>query len=212
MDDNPYDDPQIQKRLLPDPETQDALLQTEDMHTLGDIVDARSDQRADLDVTTRGLDPADLAEDDPLKTTVGYAGNFSNDGMGGDRVDDALSTDFNEPEATMAGEYGPNDSDLTSDMAENLESAEEQAPSLDAQEVLSSGVGFVRSGAAVPTGFQEERIGPPGGGPRPTNQEAEPDFSRVDEATGEVSPASGLGLPGAEDADDPDERDVTLGT
>ena len=212
MIDGLYDDPNMDERLLPAKETQDELLQTNDIHTLGDVVDAHSDRRNDLDVTTRGIDPADLREDDPLKTTVGYAGNFSNDGMAGARVDDALSPDFEEPESMMAGEYGPNDSDLTSDMVDNLGTADQQSLTLNEQEVLSSGVGLVSPGPSMPTGFQEENITSPGDEPTLANQRDEPDFARIDTLTDDVTAASRLGYGGAEDGDDLETDDVTLGT
>ncbi len=207
------DDPELEERLLPPEDREDELLQTQDIHTLGDVVDAHSgrDDR-DLDVTTRGLDPADLAEEDPLDTVVGYAGNFSNDGMSGDRVDDALSPDFEEPESMMAGEYGPNDSDLTSDMIDNLGSAEEQSPTNDDLEVLSGGVGHVRHGQAMPTGFQTDSLSEPGEAPALRNQPGEPDFARVEEGTDSTTPASSLGMDSAEDEDDVHARDVTFGT
>jgi hypothetical protein len=212
MDDNLYNNPELDERLLPPQELQDELLQTNEVHTLSDIVDAHADDQYNVDATTRGLDPADLAEPDPLADVIGYAGNFSNDGMAGERVDDALMTDYDEPEAVMAGEYGPDDADIGSDMIDNLRNADEQAPSLNEQEVLSGGVGHVRPGAATPTGFQIEEIGEPGTEPTLANETGEPDFARVEETTDRVTAASRRGLAYAEDDDDLHTRDVTEGT
>lgn len=193
-------------------ERQHELLQTNEIHTLGDIVDAHGEDQFDLDVTTQGMDTADLQTPDPTKTAVGFPGNFSNDGMSGERVDDALSTDYDEPEATMAGEYGPDDADLGSDMSDNLQSADVQSETLDTRAVLSGGVGLVDEGGSPPTGFQIENVSAPGDAPDLFNERGEPDFATVDEATGARTAASARGFHGAEDADDAHTRDVTEGT
>jgi len=194
------------------PERQDELLQTEDIHTLGDIVDAHREDAFDLDVTTTGMDTSNLQTPDATEDAVGFPGNFSNDGMSGERVDDALSTNYDEPEATMAGEYGPDDADLGSDMVDNMGSAAQQSETMDTRSVLSGGVGLVDEGGSTPTGFQIENVSAPGDAPSLINERGEPDFAVVDEATGARTPASSRGLHGAEDGDDLHTRDVTAGT
>lgn len=194
------------------PEREHELLQTNAMHTLSDVVDAHGEDAYDLDVTTDGLDPAELEARDPVRTAVGFPGNFSNDGMSGQRVDDAEATNYNEPEATMAGEYGPDDADLGSDISDNLRNAAYQSESMDTLAVLSSGVGLVDEGGSPPTGFQIETISAPGDAPSLINERGEPDFAVVDDATGARTAASARGLYGAEDADDVHSRDVTEGT
>jgi hypothetical protein len=202
----------ISETLEAPPDRQRELLETNAMHTLGDLVDAHGESAYDLDVTTDGLDTADLQGDDPLKTVVGFAGNFSNDGMAGERVDDALSTNYDEPEATMAGEYGPDDADLGSDMSDNLMDAEDESETMDTRAVLSGGVGLVDEGGSAPTGFQIETLSAPGEAPGLFNERGEPDFAVTDEATGARTAASAVGFFGSEDNDDVHSRDLTDGT
>lgn len=198
-------------RLQAPPERQDEFLETNHIQTLGDIVDAHSDSRYDLELTTRGLNTADLKDPDPLADVVGYAGNFSNDGMGGATVDDALASDYGDEE-TMAGEYGPDDSEMPDDVGQAAVLGDDTGLTIDEQLVLSGGVGDVHIGAALPSGFQIETLSEPGEEPRLVNEQDEPDFAVEDIATGSITPASARGVGDAETNDDHHRGDVTDGT
>lgn len=198
------------ERMMPPSERQDELMEVNHVHTLADVVDAHADTRFDLNVSTDGLDTSLLEHDNGLKDVVGYAGNFSNDGLGGATVDDALAPEYDD-EDMMAGEYGPPGSGPGDDMMEDILHPLEQSASLDEEAVLSGGVGAVRPVPALPTGFQIENIGEGSDNSRLINED-EPDFSVEDAATGLVTPASARGLHGAEDEDDIHDADVTAGT